>query len=137
MSQASSPSTPGAGDPAVTAFSVIILLNALRRLAARLLSGEAEPTVTHYRLVERLMRIAITLAGAGNARHPHIQIHQDAPGDESATLLPRVTRVDLPDLLAARAADHLPAALAGDESARAQVEAIAEHILLTEDIQLG
>jgi hypothetical protein len=136
MSQPTRPPTPAA-DPDVTAFSVLVLLTALRRLAARLLAGQAEPTVAHYRLVERLMRIAITLAGAGSARHPYVQMRDDSPGDETATLLPRSTRVDLPDLLASRAADQIASALAGDETARVKVEAIAEQILLTEDIQLA
>jgi hypothetical protein len=136
MSQASPAPSPAA-DPDVTAFSVLVLLTALRRLSARLLSGQAEPTVAQYRLVERLMRIAIALAGAGNVRHPYVQPRQDVPDETGSILLRQVTKVELPDLLASRAADQIAAAFAGDETARAKVEAVAEHILLTEDIQLG
>lgn len=125
-----------ADDPEIAPFAAQVLRTALRRLAARLLLGEAEPTVIQYRLVERLMRIAITLAGAGTARHPYVQIHEAAPGGEE-TLLPKLTRIDLPDLLVARAGDRFAAAVDGDESARQAVEAIAEQILLTEDIQLN
>jgi hypothetical protein len=123
-------------EPAILDLAVLSLQTAIRRAAARLLEAPGEMTVAHLRRVERLMRIAIALAGAGSTRMPHVQIHGIAPGSDPAAL-PELLSIDLTDLLAARAGEHLSAALRGEAEALRAVEQEAERILETEDIQLG
>jgi hypothetical protein len=90
--------------------------------------------VTHLRAVERLMRIAIALAGAGSGL-PYVEVHGIPPSD-GAQEIPELFSVELTDLLAARAADRLPGALRGDPAALCALEQEAERLLKTEDIQL-
>jgi hypothetical protein len=123
-------------EPALLDLAVLSLHRALRRVAARMLEAPGELTAAHYRRVERLMRIAIALAGAGSTRLPHVEIHGIPPGSDP-TALPGLLSIDLTDLLAARAGEHLPAALRGEAEALRAVEQEAERILETEDIQLG
>jgi hypothetical protein len=120
-------------EPAILDLAVISLHGAIRGIAAGLLEGPGELDVTTIRRVERLMRIALDLAGAGNGM-PLVEFHGIrlvvGPG-----ALPETLSVPLTDLLAARASDDLPAALKGDPEALRAVEREAERILETEDIQ--
>jgi hypothetical protein len=50
-------------EPAILDLAVISLHGAIRRIAVRLLEGTDELDVTTIRRVERLMRIALDLAG--------------------------------------------------------------------------
>jgi len=103
--------------------------------AIRLLSGEA-PSLDHYRLVERLMRIAIALAGVGSARAPRVKIHK-MPADPAAGVLPEIVSIDLADLLASRASAYVPGALRGEPEALLALVREGMHLLQTEEIQLG
>jgi hypothetical protein len=120
-------------EPAILDLAVISLHGAIRRIAAALLEGPGELDVTTIRRVERLMRIALDLAGAGKGM-PLVEFHGIrvvvGPG-----ALPETFSVPLTDLLAAWASDHLPAALEGDPEALRTIERDAERILETEDIQ--
>jgi hypothetical protein len=122
-------------EPAIHALAVAALQSAIRRKAVRLLEAPQTQGVTPLRLVERLMRIAIALAGAGS-HFPTVQVHNLPPATESSEL-PEVVSFNLPDLLAARAADSLPAALQGDPEALSVLEREAERIIETEDIELS
>jgi hypothetical protein len=121
-------------DSDILKLVVSSLNDAIRRLAARTLETPGALDVTHYRDVERLMRIAIALAGAGN-RTPFVEYH-GIPATAEPESLPEIVSVDLVDLLAARAADHLLGALRGDPEPLRALEQEAERILETEDIQL-
>ena len=120
-------------EPAILDLALISLHGAIRRIATGLLEGPDELDVTTIRQIERLMRIALDLAGAGNGM-PLVEFHGIrlvvGPG-----ALPETLSVPLTDLLAARASDHLPAALEGDPEALRAFEREAEWILETEDIQ--
>src|SRR3954453_20104191 len=104
-------------------------------LAIRLLSGES-PSLDHYRLVERLMRIAIALAGVGGARAPRVKIHK-SPSEPGAGLLPEIISIDLTDLLASRGSAFVPGALRGEPEALLALVQEGVHLLQTEEIQLG
>ncbi|HEX8203169.1 MAG TPA: hypothetical protein VF590_22020 [Isosphaeraceae bacterium] len=123
-------------EPAILDLAVLGLQAAIRRAAARILEAPGDVTVADYRRVERLMRIALALAGAGSSRMPHVQVHGLPPGAEPGAL-PELLSVDLTDLLAARAGEHLAAAPRGEPAALRAVEHEAERLLESEDIQLG
>ena len=119
-------------EPAILDLAVMSLHNAIRREAARLLEAPGELEATHFRRIARLMRLALALAGEGRGL-PLVEFRglpPFRPGDP-----PEILSVPLTDLLAARAADHLPAALEGDPAALRAVEQEAEQLLETEDIQ--
>ncbi len=119
-------------EPAMLDLALISLHGAIRRIAARLLEGSWELDVRKIRRVEYLMRIALDLAGFGNGM-PLVEFHGLPPSGPGA--LPEILPVKLTDLLAARAAEHLPAALEGDPEALRAFEREAERLLETEDIQ--
>jgi hypothetical protein len=125
-------------EAAILKLTVGSLQNAIRRVAARILEAPGALDTGQYRQVERLMRMAISLAGAGRGL-PVVEVHgippSAAPGDPGA--LPELFSVKLTDLLAARAADHLSGALEGDAEALRAFDKVAERLLLTETIQLG
>jgi hypothetical protein len=125
-------------EAAILKLTVGSLHNAIRRVAARILEAPGTLDTGGFRQVERLMRMAIALAGVGRGV-PFVQVHgippSAAPGDPEA--LPELFSVKLTDLLAARAADHLSAALEGDAEALRAFDKVAERLLLTENIQLG
>ena len=79
------------------------------------------------------MRLAVDLAGAGNGL-PLVEFHGIPPRDGPGAL-PEILSVHLTDLLAARASDHLAAALEGDPEALRACEQEAERLLETEEIQ--
>jgi hypothetical protein len=114
-------------EPAILDLAVITLHDAIRRVAVRILEAPGALEVTHFRRVQRLMRIAVDLAGAGNGL-PLVQFHGIRPG-ASPGARPEILSVNLTDLLAARASDHLPAALEGDPEALRAFEREAERIL--------
>jgi hypothetical protein len=101
----------------------------------RLLNVDS-PSVDHFRRVERLMRIAIALSGAGSTRAPHVKIH-NLPSEGGSDTLPAILSIDLADLLAARAAESLPGALRGEPEALLALVREGSHLLETEEIQLG
>jgi hypothetical protein len=119
-------------EPALLDLALISLQGAIRRIAARLLERPEELDVTKVRRVERLMRIALNLDGTGNGL-PLVEFHGLPPAGPGA--LPETLAVKVTDLLAARAAEHLPAALEGDREALRAVEREAERLLETADIQ--
>jgi hypothetical protein len=100
------------------------------------LLNDATPSLDHYRLVERLMRIAIALAGVGGARTPRVKVH-NPPSEQGSGTLPEIISVDLADLLAVRAAESLPGALRGEPEALLALVREGSHLLATEEIQLG
>ena len=120
-------------EPAILDLALISLHGAIRRIAVRLLEGPDELDVTTIRRVERLMRIALDLAGVGNGM-PMVEFH-GIPAQSGRGAPPEILSVPLTDLLAARASNHLPAALEGDPEALRAFEREAERILETEDIQ--
>ena len=120
-------------EPAILDLAVISLHGAIRRIAARHLEGPGELDVTTIRRVERLMRIALDLAGVGNGV-PLVEFH-GIPSSAGAGALPEVLSVKVTDLLAARASDHMPAALEGDPEALRAFEQEAERLLETEDFR--
>ena len=119
-------------EPAILDLAIMSLHNAVRREAARLLEAPGELEATHFRRIERLMRLAVALAGEGRGL-PLVEFHGLPPAELGE--LPEILTVPLTDLLAARVADHLPAALEGDPEALRAVEREAERLLETEDIQ--
>ena len=125
-------------EAAITKLTVTSLQNAIRRVAARILEAPGSMNVSQFRQIERLMRLAISLAGAGRGL-PFVEVHgippSASPGDPAA--LPELFSVKLTDLLAARAADHLSAALEGDADALRAFDKVAEKLVTTENIQLG
>jgi hypothetical protein len=125
-------------EAAILKLTVGSLHNAIRRVAARILEAPGTLDTGGFRQVERLMRMAISLAGAGRGV-PFVEVHgippSASPGDPAA--LPELFSVKLTDLLAARAADHLSAALEGDAEALRAFDKVAERLLTTENIQLG
>jgi hypothetical protein len=125
-------------EAAILKLTVGSLHNAIRRLAARVLEAPGTLSVGQFREVERLMRMAIAVAGAGRGL-PCVEVHgippSASPGDPEA--LPELFTVKLTDLLAARAADHLSAAIEGDPEALRAFDKVAEKLLTTENIQLG
>ena len=120
-------------DPDLLDLAVNTLQEAIRRVSARLLEAPSPLDLSHFRQVERLMRIAIALCGEGR-RPPYVQAH-NLPKAEVGEL-PEIVDVDLVSLLAAYAPDHLAAALGGDPDARRALEHEAERLLETEDIHL-
>ena len=121
-------------DSSIQELAVNSLHQAIRHLSARILEDPGSWEVEKMRRVERLMRIAIALAGAGNGI-PWVEVHgipaKGGPGD-----WPEILSVTLTDLLEARAADHLPGALQGDPEALRELARVAERLLEAEDIQL-
>jgi hypothetical protein len=117
-------------------LAITSLQKSICQRASRLLDGGVEPTLDHFRLVERLMRIAIALAGVGGARAPRVKVHR-LPAEQVPGALPEILSVDLADLLAARAADSLPGALRGEPEALLALVREGSHLLETEEIQLG
>jgi len=117
-------------EPAILDLAVISLHDAIRRVAARILEAPEALEVRHLSRVERLMRIGVALAGAGGGM-PLVQFH----GVPSIAGPPETLSVNLSDLLAARASDHLGAALEGDPRALRDIEQEAERLLETENIQ--
>jgi hypothetical protein len=120
-------------EPAILDLALICLHGAIRRSAARLLERAGELDVTTIRRVERLMRIALDLAGAGNGL-PLVEFH-GVPPMPGRGAPPEILSVPVTDFLAARASDHLPAALEGDPQALRAFEQEAERLLEREDIQ--
>jgi hypothetical protein len=118
-------------EPAILDLAVISLHDAIRHVAARILEAPGMLEVTRFSRVERLMRIGVALAGAGRGM-PLVQFHGVPP----VAGPPEILSVNLSDLLAARASDHLGAALEGDPQALRGFEQEAERLLETEDIQL-
>jgi hypothetical protein len=127
-----------APDAAIHDLAVLSLHKAIRRVVARILESPEPLGLVHFREIERWMRIAIALAGAGD-RVPYVEVHGLPPvsGLGEPEDLPRIFTVDLTDLLAARAADHLPEALQGEPEALRTFEQEAERLLETETIMLG
>ena len=82
--------------------------------------------------VEYLMRIALDLAGVGNGM-PLVKFDGLPPAGPGA--LPEILAVKLTDLLAARASNHLPAALDGDRRPSALLRAGGRADTQTEDIR--
>jgi hypothetical protein len=119
---------------AIIDLAVISLHDAIRRVAARILEAPGTLEVTHFSRLERLMRIAVALAGSGSGM-PHVQFH-GVPPVAGPPAQPEILSVNLSDLLAARASDHLGAALEGDPQALRGFEQEAERLLETEDIKL-
>jgi hypothetical protein len=64
-------------EPAILDLAVISLNGAIQRIAVRLLEGTDELDVTTIRQVERLMGIALNLAGVGNGM-PLMEFHSVA-----------------------------------------------------------
>ena len=122
-----------AHEPAVLDLAIISLQDAICRLATRILDDSPAVEADRFRQVERLMRIGIDLAGAGRGL-PQVEYH-GIPSAAGAGGLPEILAVNLTDLLAARAADDLPAALEGDPEALRIFEREAEWLLKTENIQ--
>src|SRR5262249_32698301 len=100
---------------------------------ARILEAPGALKATQLRRVERLMRIAIALAGEGQGM-PYVAVHGLPPATGEA--LPEIRTIDLTDLMAERAAAHLPGAPQGNPEALRALEQEAERIIVTEDIQL-
>jgi hypothetical protein len=126
-------------DADINNLAIASLQRAIRRVAARILEAPGALSVSQYRRVERLMRIAIALAGAGRGM-PTVEVHGLPPTGEPAAnagALPELFTVTVTDLLAARAADQLPAALQGDAVALRALDQEAERLLETENVQLG
>jgi hypothetical protein len=125
-------------EAAMLNLTVSSLHQAIRRLAARTLEAPGTLGAGQFRQVERLMRIAIALAGAGRGL-PFVEIHGIPPsaGPADPSALPELFSVKLTDLLAARASDHLNGALGGDPEALRAIDKVAEKLLTTENIQLG
>ncbi len=121
-------------EPAITELAVRSLHGAVRRVAGRLLEAPGSLDATQFRQVERLMRIAIALAGSREF-FPFVQVH-DIPPDHETSKLPGLFGVKVTNLLAARASDFLSDALQGSPEAVRACEDEAERILQTEDIQL-
>ena len=120
-------------DPDLLDLAVNTLQEAIRRVSARLLEAPSPLDLSHFRQVERLMRIAIALCGEGR-RPPYVQVH--GPRNAEVGELPEIVDVDLVSLLAVHAADHLDAALRGDPEARRALEHEAERLLEYEEIYL-
>ena len=120
-------------EPAILDLAVISLHGAIRRIAVRLLDGSGELDTMNARRVERLMRLALDLAGVGHGM-PLVEFHGLPPVAELGPL-PEILSVRVTDLLAARASDHLPAALEGDPEALLAFEREAERLLETEDVR--
>jgi hypothetical protein len=116
-------------------LTVKSLHQAICRIAAGTLQAPGTTAVSQFRQVERLMRMAIALAGAGRAM-PTVQVH-GIPATGGPDALPELLTVKLTDLLAARASDHLAAALEGDPEALRAFDQEAERLIRTENIQLG
>jgi hypothetical protein len=125
-------------EAAILNLTVSSLHQAIRRLAARTLEAPGALGTGQFRQVERLMRIAIALAGAGRGL-PFVEVHGIPPsvGPADPGALPELFSVKLTDLLAARASDHLNDALGGDPEALRALDKVAEKLLTTENIQLG
>ena len=119
-------------EPAILDLGIISLHDAIRSVAARILEAPGTLRAAHFRRVERLMRIAVALAGAA-AGCPW---WRSTASPRWPGALPESLSVNLTDLLAARASDHLPPALEGDPEALCAFEQEAERLLETEDIQL-
>jgi hypothetical protein len=111
------------------------LHEAIRRMAARTLGQPGPLGVAEFRRVERLMRIAIAVAGAGE-HTVYVETHAAPTGSEPGALV-EPHSVELAGLLADRASGHLPGALRGDPEALRALVQEAERILETEDVQLG
>jgi hypothetical protein len=125
-------------DADILELTVSSLHKVIARLAVRNLEAPGAAGVAQFRQVERLMRMAIALAGAGRGL-PFVEIH-GIPATEGASnpgALPELLSVKLTDLLAARASDHLSEALAGNPEALRAIDKVAEKLLTTENIQLG
>lgn len=123
-----------ANDPAIQELLVRCLHHAVRRAAIQTLQVPGVLGLAYLSRVERLMRIAIALAGAGHGM-PYVQIHGLPPAEESDSL-PELLTVPLADLLAARASDHLAGALSGDPDSLRALDEEADRLLVTENIQL-
>jgi hypothetical protein len=121
-------------EPAILDLAVMSLNDAIRHVSARILEGPGTLDVTHFSRVERLMRVAVALAGGGGGT-PLVQFHGVHPVAGPAPLTETLS-VNLSDLLAARASDHLGAALDGDPQALRGFEQEAERLLEAEDIEL-
>jgi hypothetical protein len=126
--------TPQSHEPAIVDLAVITLQDAIRRIAARTLEAPRTLGLAHFSRIERLMRIAVALADGRNGM-PQVRFH-GVPRIAGLTTPPETLSVNLSDLLAARASDHLGAALEGDPHALSGVEQEAERLLETEDIQV-
>jgi hypothetical protein len=120
-------------EPAILDLAVQSLHGAIRRVAARILSAPGTLDARQLGRVERLMRIAAALKGAGGEM-PQVHYH-GVPPVAGLPAEPETLSVNLSDLLAARASDHLGAALEGDPHAIRGVEQEAERLVETEDIQ--
>jgi hypothetical protein len=121
-------------EPAILDLTLLDLEGAIRRIAVRILGRPEVLDVSHFRRVAGLMRLAIALEGTG-AGLPFAEYH-GIPPMAGPGALPEILSVRVTDLLAARAADHLPAALEGEPEALRAFEREAEQLLETEDIQL-
>ena len=120
-------------EPAILDLAIDSLHQAIRRVSARILSDPSALDATQFRQVERLMRIAVDLAGAGRGL-PLVEYHGLPPIGGSGAL-PEILSVKVTDLLAARAADYLPTALEGDPEALRAFEQEAKMLVETEHIQ--
>jgi hypothetical protein len=119
---------------AILDIAVMSMHDAIRHVSARILEGPGTLDVTHFSRVERLMRVAVALTGGGGGM-PLVQFHGVHPVAGPAPLTETLS-VNLSDLLAARASDHLGAALEGDPRALRAFEQEAERLLEADDIEL-
>src|SRR4051794_36627089 len=102
-------------DPEILELAVQCLHAATRRIVLRTLEAPGKLEVSSCRRIERLMRIAGSLA-EGGSRKPYVQVHGIPPAGGPGSL-PEIFSVTLTDLLAGRASDHLAGALQGDAAA--------------------
>src|SRR5688572_17181390 len=72
-------------EPASLDLAIISLHSAIRRVATRILQAPEALGPTHFRRVERLMRIALDLAGVGSGL-PHVEFHGIPPTAGAATV---------------------------------------------------
>jgi hypothetical protein len=121
-------------EPAIIDLAIMSLHEAIPRVAARILQAPGILEVKRFRRVERLMQIAGALGGEGS-RMPLVQFH-GVPAIAGLAIQPETRSVNVSDLLAARASNHLGAALEGDPRALCSFEQEAERLLETEDIRL-
>jgi len=111
------------------------LIEAVRRRAAAHLETPGGLTPSQCRDVERLMRVARALLGAGESNRPYVDLPLETGAEP--TLLQEVESVEIPELLARRTSAELQRVLRGHRDAQEAVDAEAEKILEREAILMG